>query len=365
MRLRDALLSSARFRALATRFPPTRPIARRRARALFDLCAGFVYSQVLLALVQLRIPEILRDSPLTAAQLARRLDLPESSAERLLLASVSLRLLSSRSRGRFGLGPLGAALIDNPGVTGMITHHPLLYDDLRDPVALLREAGTRGKSASSLAAYWPYAAGGAAPSQPAQTQAYTALMSASQPMIAAEVLAAYPVRRHRRLLDVGGGGGAFVVAALSRARSLHGTVFDLPTVVAHAKARFDQAGLSSRADVVGGDFVHDSLPGGADLISLVRVLHDHDDDVALSLLRRIRDALPPHGTLLLAEPMAGTAGAAPAGEAYFGFYLLAMGSGRPRRPERIMEMLRQTGFSRIRLARTRTPLLARLLVARP
>jgi demethylspheroidene O-methyltransferase len=363
VRLRDALLSSARFRALATRFPPTRPIARRRARALFDLCAGFVYSQVLLALVQLRIPEILRDSPLTAAQLARRLDLPESSAERLLLAAVSLRLLSSRSRGRFGLGPLGAALIDNPGVTGMITHHPLLYDDLRDPVALLRQAGKARETASSLAAYWPYAAGGAAPSQPAQTEAYTALMSASQPMIAAEVLAAYPVRRHRRLLDVGGGGGAFVAACLSR--TLHGTVFDLPPVVALARARFEQAGLSGRADVVGGDFVRESLPGGADLISLVRVLHDHDDDVALSLLRRIRDALPPHGTLLLAEPMAGTVGAAPAGEAYFGFYLLAMGSGRPRRPERIIEMLRQTGFSRIRLARTRTPLLARLLVARP
>ena len=43
------------------RFPLTRPIARRRARELFDLCAGFVYSQVLLACVRLRLFEILAE----------------------------------------------------------------------------------------------------------------------------------------------------------------------------------------------------------------------------------------------------------------------------------------------------------------
>ena len=49
---RDRLLANPRFRALVAAFPPTRRIARRRAAALFDLCAGFVYSQVLLALVR-------------------------------------------------------------------------------------------------------------------------------------------------------------------------------------------------------------------------------------------------------------------------------------------------------------------------
>ena len=43
---RDFLLSSRRFQRFAAAFPPTRPIARRRASALFDLCAGFVYSQI-------------------------------------------------------------------------------------------------------------------------------------------------------------------------------------------------------------------------------------------------------------------------------------------------------------------------------
>ena len=84
----------------------------------------------------------------------------------------------------------------------------------------------------------------------------------------------------------------------------------------------------------GGDFRTDPLPEGADIVSLVRVVHDHDDEAALAILRAAWQALPAGGTLLLAEPMAGTRGAGGVG-AYFAFYLLAMGSGRPRRAEEL------------------------------
>ena len=63
----------------------------------------------------------------------------------------------------------------------------------------------------------------------------------------------------------------------------------------------------------------------------MRVVHDHDDGAALHLMRAVHAALPRGGRLLLAEPMAGTPGAERMGDAYFGFYLLAMGSaGRGR-----------------------------------
>jgi demethylspheroidene O-methyltransferase len=92
-------------------------------------------------------------------------------------------------------------------------------------------------------------------------------------------------------------------------------------------------------------------------------VHDHDDGPALALLKVARAALPPGGTLLLAEPMAGTPGAEPIGDAYFGFYLLAMGSGRPRTKPELAAMLAEAGFSRVREPRTRRPMLVRLLVA--
>jgi demethylspheroidene O-methyltransferase len=100
-------------------------------------------------------------------------------------------------------------------------------------------------------------------------------------------------------------------------------------------------------------------------VSLIRVLHDHDDDTALALLRVIRHALPADGTLLIAEPMSETPGSEPVGDAYFGFYLLAMRSGRPRTQDQIAGLLREAGFTRSRPIRTRSPLLVRLLAAQP
>ena len=356
----DRLTSRSSFRQRAAAFPLTRPVARRRARALFDLCAGFVYAQILLAVVRLELPQLLLARPLTAPEIADRLALPREKVECLLRAAVSLRLLSARAGERYGLGPLGAALIENPGVVAMIEHHDLLYDDLRDPVALL---GTDAP-ATSLGRYWPYAKALSVDRlEPGAVLPYTALMAASQPMIARDVLAAYKLGRHRCLLDVGGGDGRFLEAALSSAPSLRGVLFDVPAVAARARARFDAGPFGARTIVVGGDFRRDPLPLGADLVTLVRVLHDHDDDAALALLRAARAALPSGGRLLVAEPMADSRSAGPAGDAYFGFYLLAMGSGRPRRIAELRALLREAGFRHARLLRTDTPLLVRVLLA--
>jgi hypothetical protein len=56
---RDRLIASPRVQRWALANPLTRPIARRRARAMLDLCAGFVYSQVLFTCVRLRLFDIL------------------------------------------------------------------------------------------------------------------------------------------------------------------------------------------------------------------------------------------------------------------------------------------------------------------
>ncbi len=100
-------------------------------------------------------------------------------------------------------------------------------------------------------------------------------------------------------------------------------------------------------------------------MTLNRVLHDHDDASALALLQAIRRAIEPGGTLLVTEPMAGTAGARASGDAYFGFYLLAMGQGRPRTTAEIRTLLHAAGFDRTREIATNTPLIARMVLARP
>jgi demethylspheroidene O-methyltransferase len=357
---RNALISDPRFQRWASSSPLTRLIARRRARALFDLCAGFVYSQVLLACVRLRLCEHLVNGPLGVADIARLIDLSPEAATRLLRAAASLRLVRALPGERYALDDLGASLIGNPSVAGFVEHHILLYDDLRDPVALLR-----GEISTSLSRFWPYARDEAPGRSPDESvPPYSALMSRSQALLAPDILDAYPVSRHIGLLDVGGGEGGFLIEAAARAPKLELKLFDLPPVVERARLALSKRGLSGRVETTGGNFFKDPLPRGADIITLVRIVHDHDDAAAVALMRAAWSALPPGGTLLIAEPMADTIGAEAIGDAYFGFYLLAMGSGRPRRFDELQALLEKAGFSQIQAAPTRRPILASIIVAR-
>ena len=351
--MRNRILSDAGFQRWASGFPLTRPVARARARGLFDIVAGFVYSQVAFACVKLGVLPLLAEKPRTVEELAALVDLPLEGADRLLKAAVSLGLAERLRDGRYTLGQQGAALVGNGGLADMIAHHAHLYADLADPVALLRRGGGGG----ALSGYWPYAEG-EGPADSAAVAPYSALMAASQPMIADDVLSAYAFGNHRALLDVGGGEGAFLEAAGARYPELGLMLFDLPAVAARAQAR-----IGPRLNALGGNFGDDPIPLGADIVSLVRVLHDHGDAMVTQLLAKVHAALPPGGTLLVAEPMAETRGAEPAGDAYFGFYLLAMGSGRPRTAAELTGMLRAAGFANVRQIPTRIPLSVRVLVA--
>jgi demethylspheroidene O-methyltransferase len=350
--LRDRLLADTRFQQRAARFPLTRPMARREANALFDLCAGFVYTQILTACVELDLFETLASGPHTIALLADAHQLDQSAMLCLLRGADSLRLLQLEGE-TVRLGPLGAALRGNPGAVAMIRHHKILYRDLADPLALLRR-----EEPGDLAQFWPY---DGADAQQART--YSQLMADSQPMVTAEILASYPFRQHRLVLDIGGGDGSFLTALAAHAPHLALRLFDLPPVAALAEQRFAAHGLAARAHVFGGDMHQGGLPMGADLITLVRVLHDHNDAEAQTLLANARAALAPGGTILIAEPMAGAKGAAAMGDAYFGFYLRAMGRGRPRRAAEIAAMLRQAGFAHPRSIETSQPLLTSIMVA--
>ncbi len=357
---RNRLLADPHFQRWSLANPLTRRIARRKSRAMLDLCAGFVYSQVLFACVQLRLFETLQDGPLGGEELAAKLSLPVEATRRLLDAASSLALTQRRGADRYGLGELGAALLGNPSALALIAHQRMLYADLADPVALLR-----GEKETALARYWPYSAS-LNPSALAaeEVAAYSALMAASQPLVAQEALAVYPIARHRRLMDVGGGEGAFLEQAAAAAPRLELALFDLPAVAERARSRLQAAGLGDRTQIHSGDFLKDPLPQGADVISLVRIVHDHDDETALALLRNVRRALPNDGALLIVEALSGARGAEPL-DAYYGFYTLAMGRGTPRTFEKIAALLREAGFSRVRLAQTRLPVVASVVVATP
>ena len=345
--------------------PLTLWFTRHRTRQVFDVMAGFVHTQVLLGCVRLRIFEHLKEGPKTLAELAQLCHQPQAGLQRLIQSAITLRLLSHRSGFRYGLGPLGKPIASHAGIAAMIEHNQLLYQDMTDPVAMLQEDWQ-----GSMAAYWPYADPATAQSLQqrglAQRQAarYSELMSTSQSFVIQELLAAYPFDEHTRVLDVGGGKGRWLTELGRTYPALNAMLFDLPHVVVEARANLTQHGMQDRVALHAGDFLNDELPQGADVVTLVRVAHDHPDDVVLALLKKIHASLPAGGALVLAEPMANELGEPERSDAYFHFYLLAMGSGRLRTPSELFSLMRQAGFGCLEVAPGPMPVHAKVLVGR-
>ena len=360
----DRWMTSDALYRWSTSNPVTRWITRRRARQVFDLMAGFVYSQVLLACVRLRVLETVAERPRTLDELAQLCNVPASGLQRLLNSALALRLLEMRGESRYGLGALGAPVAGHAGIRAMIEHHAVLYQDMQDPLALLRDQLPQGQ----MAQYWPYALDTERDTAKHQWQSekisrYSDLMSASQPFVVDEILSTYPFGKHRCVLDVGGGQGTFLSRLARHAPHLDLKLFDLPQVAALAKGNFARQGLGARTSVSEGSFLQDTLPTGADLVTLIRVAHDHPDADVKQVLKAIFAALPAGGTVLLAEPMAQEPDQTPQGDAYFHFYLLAMGSGRLRTANELMGMMAEAGFTRMELLANPMPLQTQILVA--
>lgn len=350
------------FQRLALRVPGLRGLARRRARQLFDLLAGFTYTQTLLAFVRCRAPEALAGGPHPLGTLAPRLDLPEDAARQLLDAAVALELAAGDAERGYALGPLGLPLLGRPEIGALLEHDTLLYDDLRVPDALLRDARA---TPTALSRCWAYARSDDPRGiNPAVAAAYSEVMAATQPLVAQEALDAYDFGARRAVLDVGGGDGRFLRALAERhaGPALH--LFELPAVAARARAAFAAAGLAARATVHEGSFHDDPLPPVADTITLVRVCFDHDDARVLALLRRAHAALPAGGEVVIVEPMAGLSPDERVGRVYFAWYLRAMRSGRPRTPDALVALLRSAGFAAAGRRRTLDPLQAGVVVGR-
>ncbi len=352
------LMGSAAFQSWAARSLFTRAAAKRDGERLFDLVAGFTYSQILQAFVALDLPRHLRARPAYPSELAAKLDAPERRISVLCQAAASLGLLTRLRDGRYALARLGAAINGVGGLRDMILHHDILYRDLGPA-----EGFFRGETDPDLARFWPYVFGAAAAEDPATAERYSHLMSKTQNLVSDEILASLSFAKAQHVMDIGGGTGVFLAACAKAHPDVQVTLFDLPQVAALAQDRFERAGIAARATIVSGSFRDDPLPIGPDLITLIRVLYDHEDETVLRLLKSVHAALPEGGKIVIAEPMSGGQTPDRSADAYFALYCMAMGTGTVRSAAQIGELLSKAGFARVSPVKTGRPFVTRIVTA--
>jgi hypothetical protein len=266
---------------------------------LYQLAIGHYVSRALHVMAKLGLADLLRDAPRAADDLARETGTDAAALRRLLRFMVSVGLLRERADGAFALEPLGDLLrSDAPGsmrAAVMLFAGPGIQDSWKDLEYCVRTGEPAFRKLDPEAD--PFVTMAADPEAAA---IFDKAMATFAPQTAAAIAAAYDFSVFGTVADVGGGNGALLVGLLQANPRLRGLLYDQPHVVSRAKGDLDAAGMSERCAVEGGSFFA-RVPGGADAYLLKHVIHDWNDVQAGRILRRVRDAMPAGGKLLLIE----------------------------------------------------------------
>ncbi len=165
-------------------------------------------------------------------------------------------------------------------------------------------------------------------------------------MTARKLGEAVDFRHFRRLLDIGGGSGAYDIELCKQYGTLRATVFDLPHVTAIAAGKIAEAGLTDRIETAGGSFF-EQLPADHDVHLLSMILHDWDEAKNRALLRRSFEALPSGGAVVISELLVNDEKTGPAPAALMSLNMLIETEGRNYTSSEYSAWLEEAGFQHI------------------
>ena len=184
------------------------------------------------------------------------------------------------------------------------------------------------------------------------TEAFIAAMHRNASERAPLVVRAVGAENIRRMLDVGGGSGAYSIAFAQANSELRADILDLPAVEPIARRHIQEAEMGDRVQVRGGDLRTGRLGEGYDLVFVSAICHMLSPEENLDLLRRCREALVPGGRVVIQDFILEADKTAPRFAALFALNMLVgtRGGSSYSEPE-YSGWLGEAGFREIRRAR--------------
>ncbi|WP_426736038.1 methyltransferase [Myxococcus faecalis] len=324
--------------------PPTVHPAQR----IVDLGFGFILSGALSTAAELGVADRLVQGPRSAASLAEELGVHAQSLYRVLRLLASVEVFAEDEAGRFSLTPAAEYLrTDAPGsllsAVRMLTQRIFWA-----PTGELTQTVRTGQTPFDRIFGKPFF--DYLTSDPVQGDIFHQGMSSLSDMENKAIAGSYDFTPLRRVVDVGGGHGGFLIEVLQAAPQVRGVLFDHAHVL--SGSRVARAGLAERCELVEGDFFQ-SVPAGADAYVLKRILHDWNDETCVTLLRHCRSAMAEGGRVLVVDTVI-PPGNGPHGGKVLDVMMLASLPGRERTEEDFRELFAQADLKLSRILATPT-----------
>lgn len=314
--------------------------------AVFERVIGIGQTQVVGAIARHRIPDLLLDGPLTAADIAARTGTHPDAMHRTLRAAATSGIFHLSQDGRFANNRLSLAL--RSGQLTRAREFAEYFSSGANCAAYCAFDHTLRTGQESFAPTLGFDLWEWFDAHPDEREVFAQTMMGVTISEAPMVAKLYPFDTIQRICDVGGGRGTLLSELLVRFPQLEGVLFDREGVIASAKPLLAARGVNERVETVVGDFFEHMVPG-CDAYLLKNVLHDWDDERCKIILRHCRAAMQIGHRLLVVEIVV-----EPNDHANFGAFrdihvMVVCNGGRERSLAEYRALLESSGFEYTRV----------------
>jgi len=317
-----------------------------------QLSTGYIASTCLFLAVKLRIPDRLAGAPRSSADLARELNVNEDALYRVMRTLTSLGVFEEKGARTFA-NNLASSMLRS-GTTGSMYEMALWMSDpfhfqvYANALFSIQTGQPAVEKTFGVPVFEWF------PKHPEESEVFNNAMTMFSAMVIPAVLEAYDFSGIGMLVDIAGGHGRVLTSILQKYPSMRGVLFDLEHVLAGARPAIESQGLAARCRTVAGDFFK-AVPEGGDAYIMKHIIHDWDDERALTILKNIRSVMNRGGRVILLEAVV-TPGSQPDFAKMIDLEMLLMPGGRERTEQEFRDLFARAGFELTRIIPTKSPL---------
>src|SRR5215213_9811401 len=318
---------------------------------MLQIISGFWISRAVYVIGKLGIPDLLQSGPSTAEELASATQTHAPSLFRILRALVSVGVLNSAEGGRFAQTPLSETLVtDAPGslrwfaVSELGQEHYPAWGNLMHSV----KTGEIAFDNFFGVDIWKYFE-----ENPEDGAVFNNSMSGVTSAINEEIRSLYDFSSFGTVVDVGGGHGALITSILQANPKVKGILFDAPPVIEGARPKIDAAGFADRCETVAGDFFK-SVPAGGDAYFMKWIIHDWNDERAITILKNIRNQVQSNGKVIIVDAVV-PENNEPDFSKFFDLNMMVMTGGKAPTEKEFAQLLSAAGFKILRVIPMKVP----------
>lgn len=310
-----------------------------KPETILGLSRKFMESRIFLTAAELDIFSLLIKYPMSAQEIADKIQVTSRGITILLNALVPMGLLEKKDE-KYHCPEEVATLLSKDSPTSIM------------PMIMLTVGGwERWSNLTEIVRY------GSQKNRPSvfdrsehEQETFIVAMHAIAYRLAPKIVAAIRPVAAKKLLDIGGASGSYTQAFLEAYPDMKATLFDLPSVIKIAQTRLEDTDLIDRITFVAGNFYKDELPTGHDLALFSAIIHQNSPEQNIDLYRKIYRALQPGGRLVIRDHIMSPDHTQPISGAFFAVNMLvATSEGSTYSFEEIKASLESAGFTKINL----------------